>query len=385
MARSQENCDRRAFLKAGALGAAGVLAAPGLARAADRNPAPKPGHRILGRTGLEVSVVSLGAFQVKETEIMQAAFEHGANFVDTSRIYLDGRNERQVGEAIRAYGGKVHVLTKFWCDQPREGMEKSVDDSLATLKIDCVDVLMIHRVEDPKKVLDGPAREVIVKAREQGKTRFIGVSTHKNEAGIIQAVLDDPDKLFDCVLLTYSYMSPPEVKEAIARAAKAGVGIIAMKTQMGGYKGKEFGDITPHQAALKWVLNDPNIACAIPSMVNLKQVKEDMAVMKMFAENQAALTPDDSIKLSRYSGALASRFCYRCGACMPSCPFGADIPVINRCIMYAEGYGDLSLAQATRAREMPAFPCVDCAQCVARCPRGVDLPARTAQARRLLV
>ena len=380
----KHHLDRRSFLKAGALGAAGILGAPALASAAAEKPVPRPGYRILGRTGLEVSVVSLGAYQVKETEIMQAVFEHGANFVDTARIYLDGKNEQQVGEAVRGYGGKVYVLTKLCGGEPREAMEKSVNDSLAALKMDYVDVLMLHKVEDPKEIYDGPSREVIIKAREQGKARFLGVSTHKNEAGIINAVLEDPDKLYDCVLLTYSYKSPPEVKEAIARAAKAGIGIIAMKTQMGGYKGKEFGEITPHQAALKWVLNDENIACAIPSMCSIEQIKEDMAVMKMFAEGKGAVTPGDSASLRRYGDAIASRWCYRCGACAPTCPLGADIPVLNRCLMYAEAYGNVDLAQATRQREMPGFPCAGCSNCVARCARGVDLPARTALARQVL-
>lgn len=376
--------DRRSFLKAGALGAAGILGAPALASAAEEKPVPRPGYRILGRMGLEVSVVSLGAFQVKETAIMQAAFEHGANLVDTGRMYLNGKNEQQVGEAVRGYGGKVYVVTKLVDGEPKEAMEKSVNDSLAALKMDSVDVLMLHNIDDPKNLYDGPSREVIIKAREQGKTRFLGVSTHKNEAGIINAVIEDADKLFDCVLLSYSYKSPPEVKEAIARAAKAGIGIIAMKTQMGGYKGKEFGEITPHQAALKWVLSDENIACAIPSMCSIEQIKEDMAVTKMFAEGKGAVTPAESAALRRYGDAIASRWCYRCGACAPTCPLGADIPVLNRCLMYAEGYDNLELARATRQHEMPGFPCAGCSNCVARCPRGVDLPSRTARARQVL-
>lgn len=376
--------DRRSFLKAGALGAAGILGAPVLAAAEDKAVRPRPGYRILGRTGLEVSVVSLGAFQVKETEIMQAALEHGANFVDTARIYIDGKNEQMVGEAIRNFGGKVHVLTKLCGGEPVEAMQKSVNDSLAALKMDCVDVLMLHKVEKPEEVFDGPSREVIVKAREQGKTRFLGVSTHKNEVGIINAVLDDPEKLFDCILVTYSYKSPPEVKEAIARAAKAGIGIIAMKTQMGGYKTDEYGAVSPQQAALKWVLNDENVACAIPSMVNLAQVKEDMAVMKMYADGRGAMTPAESASLRRYGDAIAASWCYRCGSCVPTCPMRADIPVLNRCLMYAEGYGDVELARATRARESRSFPCLDCSQCVAGCPRGLDIPARMARARQVL-
>ena len=59
------------------------------------------------------------------------------------------------------------------------------------------------------------------------------------------------------------------MKEAIARAAKAGVGIIAMKTQAGGYKTDALGKVSPHQAALKWVLQDTNVATTIPGMKDM--------------------------------------------------------------------------------------------------------------------
>ena len=64
------------------------------------------------------------------------------------------------------------------------------------------------------------------------------MTTHSKEPDVLNAVTDDPDKLYDTVLVTYS-QKPPEVKAAIAKAAAANIGIIAMKTQAGGYQTRE--------------------------------------------------------------------------------------------------------------------------------------------------
>ena len=65
------------------------------------------------------------------------------------------------------------------------------------------------------------------------------MTTHSKEPDVLNAVTDDPDKLYDTVLVTYNFQKPPEVKAAIAKAAAANIGIIAMKTQAGGYQTRE--------------------------------------------------------------------------------------------------------------------------------------------------
>ena len=157
--------------------------------------------------------------------------------------------------------------------------------------------------------MDKTHRDVLAEAKQQGKTRFLGITCHKNEADTLNALADDPDKFFDVVLVTYNFNSKPGVKEAIARAAKAGIGVIAMKTQAGGYKTKALGDVSPHQAALKFVLQNPNVTAAIPAMVDLKQVKEDLAVMNM------KFDPGGPRYSARYQQATADVYCHRCGVC----------------------------------------------------------------------
>jgi hypothetical protein len=155
-----------------------------------------------------------------------------------------------------------------------------------------------------------------------------------------------------------------------------------MKTQAGGYNSKEFGDVTPHQAALKWVLQDKNVAAAIPGMTSLNEVIEDTAVMGMMQLTQADLDA-----LSRYEVAIAPYYCHRCDSCRRTCPMGVDISEINRSLMYAEGgYNDLSLARMNYG-EIPtaasAAACGECERCVAACPHGLNIGERMQRAREL--
>ena len=372
--------DRRTFLKAGSLGA--VAAAGFGGRAAAQETPGDIQYRTLGRTGMKVAIVSIGAMRTTEPAVFQAAFDLGVNYVDTARCYMDGVNEGYVGTALKGYRDKVFVATKCHMVTPQEDIIKSVEESLKTLQTDYVDILQLHH-PSRQDMLHADAKAALAKLREQGKVRFFGLSAHSNEVEIIDGVLSDPDKFFDVILLTYNFNCKDDLTQAIERAAKAGIGIVAMKTQgKAGYEAKDLGNVSPHQAALKWALRNPNVHTAIPSMVNLDEVKEDVAVMRM----DLKLTQRDHEVLRRYRLATASTYCYRCGECRETCPARVDIPTVNRSVMYAEGYGDMPLAQATYA-EVPlavsAAACGDCTQCVARCPNSVAIGVQMRKARTL--
>jgi predicted aldo/keto reductase-like oxidoreductase len=153
-----------------------------------------------------------------------------------------------------------------------------------------------------------------------------------------------------------------------------------MKTQTGGYATSALGSLSSHQAALTWVLQNPDITAAVPGMKDLAELKEDIAVMGM------PLKAEDERILRIYGAAVQPYYCHQCGACEGSCPNGVAISTINRSLMYAEGYRSPELALSTY-REIPpgaaAAACLDCAGCVARCGKGLDISARMDRARQL--
>jgi predicted aldo/keto reductase-like oxidoreductase len=199
---------------------------------------------------------------------------------------------------------------------------------------------------------------------------------------VLNALADDPDRFFDTCLVKYNFKSDKAVSTALDRAAAVGIGIIAMKTQVGGYDTTAMGRISPHQAALKWVLLNPNVTAAIPGMKDMKELGENIAVMGM------SFKYADLRRLDRYAEAIAPFYCSFCGSCESECPRGVEISTINRALMYAEGgYRDIFLAKATYA-EIPeqatAATCVDCERCAARCVNRLDIAAKMERARTVL-
>ena len=342
---------------------------------------PGPVYRTLGRTGLKITVVSFGAMLTPEHEVMRAAFDLGVNYVDTARRYMNGRNEEIVGKAIQGIRDKLYIATNT---RPSSSTKKEifedVETSLSKLKTDHVDVIQMHNLTDRERVSSREVREAYLELRKQGKVRFFGVTTHTNQAEVINAVIDDPDKFFDTVLVGYNFTSPPELKAAIKRAAASGIGIIAMKTQAGGYETAALGGLSPHQAALKWVLDDPNVTAAIPGMKDISMLREDMSVMGV------KLTWKDKEILNKYGQAIRPYYCHLCGECEGTCPNHVAISTINRSLMYGEGYGNIELARSTY-HELPstarASVCLGCSVCTAQCVNGLDIASKMRTALRM--
>jgi predicted aldo/keto reductase-like oxidoreductase len=379
---------RRDFLKLGVLGTTSALIGwEGLAGASQ--PAatgpftfPAPVYRTLGRTGLKITIVSFGAMLTPEPEVIRVAFENGINYVDTARRYMNGRNEEIVAKALKGMHDKVYVATKILStSRKKEDIFRDVETSLSALERDHIDVIQLHNVTGRERLFDPETREALVKLRQQGKVRFFGVTTHTNETEVVNAIVDDKDRFFDTILVKYNFKSSDELKRAVANAAKAGIGVIAMKTQAGGYTTDALGPISPHQAALKWALQDKSVTAAIPGMRDMGHLREDIAVMGM------RLTLADNLILRYYGAAIASRYCHMCGQCEDTCPRGVAISTVNRSLMYAEAYRSAELARATYS-EVPtsasAAACIGCGQCTARCANGLDIAAKMARARQLL-
>lgn len=386
----KKGMSRRTFIKAGLVGSAtALIAPPALADTlqqmakSERSAFPQPVYRTLGRTGLKISVVSFGAMLTPEPEVIRAAIEQGVNYIDTARKYMGGRNEEIVCKAVKGMRDKVFIATKTQPgSETKAEIIRDVETSLKALGTDHIDVIQLHNLTDRRRIFITETREALAQLKKQGKVRFCGVTTHKNEVEVLNALVDDPERFFDTCLVKYNFKSGKEVSAAIDRAASAGIGIIAMKTQAGGYDTTALGRISPHQAALKWALQNPKVTAAIPGMKDMAQLREDIAVMGM------PFTYADVRRLDRYAEAISPFYCNFCGACEAGCPRGVEISTVNRALMYAEGgYRNISLARSTYA-ELPqqstAAACVDCEGCTARCVNGLDIAARMERARSVL-
>ena len=156
---------------------------------------------------------------------MRAAFDLGVNYVDTARRYMNGRNEEIVGKAIEGIRDKLYIATKTLASSStKKEIFQDVDTSLSKLKTDHVDIIQIHNVTSAERALSPEVREAYLELRKKGKVRFFGITSHTNQANVLNAIIDDPDKFFDTALIGYNFTSPPELKAAIKRAAASGMG-----------------------------------------------------------------------------------------------------------------------------------------------------------------
>jgi len=387
---------RREFIGKAALGffSAG-LATPFLKKEiASQGDEPKIIYRTLGRTNLRIPIISFGVMNSDSPDLIKRALDRGINHLDSANVYLRGNSERVIGEVLERDGNrdKIHVATKmrFARDNEKnifllkgserepgateENLFKQLETSLGRLRTDYVDILYLHSAYSPQMTAFEPLMNALVKARKQGKARFLGVSTHKNVPDVIRATVDA--EIYDVVLAAYNYVleDKEEVKKAIRYAAEKGVGVVAMKTQ-GGRRLQQDPDVEiNHQAALKWVLNDQNVCTTIPGMTTFEQLDLNMGVM-----NDLTLTGEEQRDLQVAASMRGTLYCQNCRFCVPSCPQDVEVPKLMRAYMYAKGYGNYVQAGMTIA-ELPEKQgldvCRECSQCTASCRRDINIGSR---------
>lgn len=341
-------------------------------------------YRTLGRTGLKVSALSFGVMRLTEPAVLFEALEMGINYFDTAHGYQRGNNEKMLGDVLKQYGReKVLIATKIppyhrrlgekLLDDPKS-MEAKMEESLRRLKTDYVDVLFLHSIQDPAWPVQDEMLRFCEKMKTTGRARFVGISFHTAGKTYVDTV-DQALKtdVYDVFLATLNYKSSKEHIDALKRAHNKNVGIVAMKTQAGGYHQDPRGSLNPHQAALKWVLDLDFVDCAIPGMVNRQQLAENVKVIGM------KMGWSDRKTLAVYYDAIKDHYCLRCGNCMSSCKKTVDIHTIHRSLMYWEGYQDFELGRTTyRELSTPenALACISCSSPTCKCVNGINIPER---------
>jgi predicted aldo/keto reductase-like oxidoreductase len=249
-----------------------------------------------------------------------------------------------------------------------------LDISLKRLKMDYVDILYVHALSDRAGVLNPELIAAVEQAKKEGKAKHIGVSTHRNEPEVIRACIES--KIFEVVLASINYKQAhyAEVKKAVSEAAKAGIGIVAMKTMAGGFQDRERKIPVNCSAALKFVLQDENVSTSIPGITNFDQLKANAAINR-----DLAMTDKEKADLALTDAKVGGLYCQGCLTCVPDCPKGLPIPDLMRAYMYTYGYGDLSQARTLiNDLGMRDNPCRNCSECKVNCAKSFNVSERIA-------
>ncbi|OGP74948.1 MAG: hypothetical protein A2V86_17415 [Deltaproteobacteria bacterium RBG_16_49_23] len=345
-------------------------------------------YRTLGKTGLKLPVINMGVMLTDNPNLIRTALDSGILLLDTAHGYMQGRNEETIGGVIKGRPrDSYYIATKVNLPQNRttglytdgattEEFLKRLDISLKRLGVDYVDILYQHGVSKKESVMYEPVLKALDQAKKDGKIRFAGVSTHGNEPEVIHAATDS--KAHDVILTAYNFKQKhyPEVRNAIARASQAGIGIIGMKAIRGAYQ--QPPTIKNITGSLKWILQDPNVHTVITGFTTFEHIEIDLSIM-----DDLTLTEPEKLELQK-EASIRGLYCQGCGQCLGQCPEKLPIPDLMRAYMYTYDYRSLAHAQdLVVSLNLPSRVCEDCSYCPVKCSIGFNVPKKIRDVARL--
>ncbi len=366
--------NRRSFLKASATGAAGMAILPAV-KGVPSDLSQKKDNvitRKLGKTELEVAVVGMGCGRVDSPAVIKAALKLGINFFDTAHVYQKGNSEKILGETLKEYPrDSFNIATKVKNPGSKEEFLNMLDLSLERLQMEYVDILFLHSEKTKEGVLDPVMIEALKEAKESGKTKYVGVSTHSNEVEVIQAAIDSD--FYEVVLTTLNFKQEhaQEILDKIDEAAAKGIGFVAMKVMAGGFLDETKQKPVNYKAALKWALQNKNVHTTIPSILNMEQLMDNAQIL-----NDLKMSGDETKSLELAS-AETGLYCNGCEECVRQCVRNLPVPDIMRSYMYAYGYShSLKAKEVLTALKVEEDPCADCSACTVKCTKGFNVAQR---------
>ena len=385
-----------AALSSAALGALTPGGGGGEARAAgtDGALAPTVPKKELGTTGVKVAIMQLGTSQRMDQtydRIMHGCLKQGVDAIDTAPTYGWGASHRAVANFIDQMGDrrKLWITSKSGSESPR-GFTRGLDRALGELRIDYLDLYLMHGIDDPE-LLEPPMRKTGEKLKKSGKTRLFGFSCHD---GNVVELMNKAARVggIDAILFRYNFRRYGDLalNRAIDNAKKAGIGLIAMKTNGGVSSRAEkvvrfrSNRFTLGQAKLKAVWADERIDSVLSEMDSIRVMRENIAA----ARSQLPLSAGEFHQLNQLAAQTAHLACQGCaGICEGVAGGNLRIADTLRFLMSHEAYGDTPRARRLYRNMRPEardYESTDLAGAMSACPQGIDIAGRLALARREL-
>lgn len=317
----------------------------------------------LGKTGIKTPQNAFGALPIQRVtmdeavKILQRAYEGGMTFFDTARAYSD--SEEKLGQAFEGMRDKIFIASKTLAKTPDE-FWKQLDTSLTNLKTDYLDIYQFHCVPQCYKPDDGTGMyECMLKAKEQGIIKHIGITAHNIETAF-QCVQSG---LYETMQFPFSYLCSEREIELVNLCKEKNVGFIAMKGLAGGL-------IHNSKAAMAYILKYDNVL-PIWGIQKMSELEEWLK----FMDEEPVLNDEISEYIEKERKELVGDFCRGCGYCMP-CPKGIKI---NNCarmsLMLRRAPSKEWLTEDMQKEMMKIEDCINCGQCKGKCPYKLDTPA----------
>ena len=361
-------------------------------------------YRKFGNTGVNISALGFGCMrlpeyqaedgswhvdQEKTNEMLMRAYDLGVNYFDTAYFYCHENSEIAIGKALAPIRDKVYISTKCPLELVRqpEDFEKQLDRSLAKLGTDYVDFYHfwgINQAAFDDKIVPLGLMDEALKLKEKGKIRHISFSFHDTPEALKHIIDNGP--VLESVLLQYNLLDRAN-EEMIHYAAQKGLGVVVMGPVGGGRLAAPTelaqklgsGNLNTYELALRFVLGNPDVSCALSGMQTTEMVEKNAAVGSLevpMTEEQWRQAGESLENLKKFS----ELYCTGCGYCQP-CPKGIKIPTIFQAYTYHNVYGLHDLAKRTyqgyvnNEKEPGATSkdCVGCGYCEKKCPQHLQV------------
>lgn len=328
----------------------------------------------------------------KAISIIHRSFELGVNYIDSAYGYCQGQSEIVMGKALKGWRDKVYVSTKVptWHIKEKGDYRRLLEEQLKKIDLDYIDFYHFHSLnadsfENVVKKFN--LFEDAIKAKEEGLIRHISFSFH-DKPEVLKRLIDVG--IFETLLCQYNLLDRSN-EEAMEYARSKGLGVLVMGPVGGGrlsspseilediLKGKVRSTA---EMALRFVLANPNVSCALSGMNTMDMVQENAGV----ASIEEPLTQEELERIHEIleqNRRLSDLYCTGCNYCMP-CPNGVDIPLNFTLMNYYQVYGLKELAKnrytSLGAKEETkgkrAEECIECGACETKCPQKIPIPKK---------
>ena len=365
-------------------------------------------YAALGNTGLEVSRLGFGAMRLLTdadgnwdidgtVEIIRRAFDHGVNFIDSQYHYCGDQSEPCIGRAVQGRRDQTIIQTKAcYYDLPSyaqgETHRSRLEETLRRLRTDYIDIYLMHSVRLERWQEFGEDwMQMALKARDEGLIRHIGLSSHETPENV-KTLLDMG--CFEVILMQYNLLDL-RYGEMFAYAREKGLGTLVMGPVGGGRLAGPSQELlrdapddvkTSAELALRFVLSNPNVDCALSGMRSLGEADENCSVASL-DEPLSQEARQRTLAMVAEKGKLADLYCSGCNYCSP-CPHGVAISQVFSAMAMHEVWGLTEAARGRYARLGPdstagltADACQECGECEPKCPQDIPIRERLKEAR----
>jgi predicted aldo/keto reductase-like oxidoreductase len=435
--RNRSNMSRREFLRRLGIGAGSAMALVALepfnAFAKNEGKAVKENrmtYRVQHGSGEQISLLGFGMMRLPDNQdevnqLVDYAIEHGVNYFDTAPMYMRGRSEVLMGNALSRYPReKYYVATKMSNQNQRswalEESKKMYYQSFQRLKVDYIDYYLLHSiggggVDNVKgRFIDNGLLDFLLEERKAGRIRHLGFSYH-GDVRAFDWLLDHNDEYhWDFVQIQMNYLDwrhaslgdgwkrDADAEYLYNKCQKLDIQCVIMEPLRGGALAKlrdeqfkQLQELRPNDSAarwaFRWVGSHSNILTALSGMNRMDHLIDNVETFSPLdpcTESENALLAN----IADVMAGFPTIPCTTCAYCMP-CPYGVDIPknfayyneAINEHILplpdsqsadysarkqqFIDGYKAALPDEKTWAKA-----CQDCEECLSKCPQQIRIP-----------